>query len=161
MFSAAARKAAGRTLREWLGLGLVVLLSPLLIVLLFVRGAHHVLCSIMLYAAVWVRHERWVVFVYSDSPKWKRYVESRLLPELPPDAVVVNRSRAWSQRSLAVRIWQHFGGRTNYCPMGFVFERGRRVGRFRFFRPFQAAWHGDDAALEEMVASFKAAAGRS
>ena len=151
---------AGDRNRDWLVLVLVVLLSPLLLAFLFVRGSVHVLCSGVFYATVWARHERWVVFVYSDSPKWKTFVESRLLPELTPSATVLNRSRSWSRRSLAARVWRHFGGRTNYYPMGFVFQRGKRVQRFRFFRPFQDAWHGNDAALEEVAAAFNAAAGR-
>ena len=67
MGTAAGRSNRGRGALLW-----VVLLSPLLLPALLIRGVVHVLYSSVLYAVVWKRHDHWVVFVYSDSPNGRR-----------------------------------------------------------------------------------------
>lgn len=151
------RKSAGNRLIPWLVLPIALLLLPIALVRGVLRGLH----AATLYARVWSRHARWIVFVTSDSPKWKEHVETRILPLLPAGAVVVNRSKPWSKASLEGRVFRHFGGQHDYCPIGLVFERGKRVRTFRFFRAFQQAHQGDASALEDTQAAFEAAVGHA
>jgi hypothetical protein len=102
----------------------------------------------------WARHGRFVLFVYSDSPKWKEHVETHVVPALPAGAVVINRSHPWRKHSLAGRAYRHFGGQHEYCPIGIVIDRGRPARRFRFFTPYLSARRGDDAALLSTYAAF-------
>ena len=131
----------------------LLLVFPLLIV----RALAHFLWSALLCSAVWARHAKWVLFVYSDSNKWKEHVETEILPGLYSDAVVINRSRPWVQASLAGRIFRHFGGQRDFCPIGIVVERWRPVRVFRLFKPFQEAKQGDSSALNNVQAALLAA----
>jgi hypothetical protein len=146
----------------WLGkCAAFLLLVPvvlLLLPLLAVRGLIHVAYSAILHGLAWMRFRRFVVFVYSDSPKWKDHVETRILPALPAGAVVINRSHPWSARSLAGRAFRHFGGEREHCPLGMVIDRGTLVRRFRFYTPYLSARKGDDASLLATYAAFVDAA---
>lgn len=136
----------------------LLVLIPLLPVALVV-GLGYLTWSAALYACVWLRHPSWVVFVYSDSPKWKDHIEEHILPTLPPGSVVLNWSqrKRWSRLSLAVQTFRRFGGSREFCPIGIIFQRGRRTQQFRFFEPFQLARRGNLSALETLQESFTSA----
>jgi hypothetical protein len=76
-------------------LTMAVLTAPVwisgLVLLIAVVVLARVVTVTALYALVWTLWlgvaPRRVVFVYSDSPNWKTYVESRILPRLPENAV--------------------------------------------------------------------------
>ena len=143
----------GEYVAPWIALPIFLLLLPLLLL----RGLAHISVSVALQLLVWVRHSTWVIFVYSDSPKWKDHVESQILPALPAGSVILNRSAPWPKSSLAGRVYRHFGGHHEFCPIGIVFYRWRWVQCFRFFRPFQNAKHGDVSSLNSVQAAFAAA----
>jgi hypothetical protein len=93
---------------------LLIAFSPILIVVIllyFLWGA--VLCI-----AIWLTWKKQrVLFVYSDSPIWKDYIEKEILPYVPDRAVILN----WSERriwknSLAVLAFRYFGGYRNFNP---------------------------------------------
>jgi hypothetical protein len=142
-------------------LGLLVALPVVLLALLFLLMLTHTLyrgcVSLVLQWRVWAMHRAWVVWVYLDSPKWKDYVESEILPALPAGSAVINRSAPWQPDSLAGRVYRHFGGEYEFCPIGIVFRRGEWVTCFRFFQPFQKAKRGDRSSLDAMRADFVAA----
>ena len=140
---------------------LVPVVLLLLVPLLAVRGLAHLSLSVVLHGVAWIRHKRFVLFVYSDSPKWKEHVETHILPALPAGAVVINRSRPWRRNSLAGRSYRHFGGQQEYCPIGIVIDRGKPVRRFRFFTPYMSARKGDDDALLSTYAAFMDTAQRA
>src|SRR5207249_2405604 len=59
------------------------------------------------------RHGRFVLLVYSDSPNWKTYIESKILPRLGSGVVTLN----WSQRKewrrsnrFEARLFNHWAG---------------------------------------------------
>jgi len=139
----------GRFVTPWIVVPVSLLLLPLLLVRVLARLAW----SSVLSAAAWIKHEKMVVFVYSDSPKWKEHIESSILPSLPKETVVINRSGPWQRSSLAGRIFRHFGGHYEFCPIGIVVERWRPVEVFRLFKPFQEARHGDTTALNNVQAA--------
>jgi len=125
---------------------LVIGLSPILIIavlLYFLLGA-------ILYIAIWLTWKKqFAVFVYSDSPTWKDYIEKEILPQIQDRAVILN----WSERrewknSLAVLAFRYFGGHRNFNPMGIVFRPFRFVKTYRFFEAFKEFKHGDPEKVE-------------
>jgi len=147
-------------INKWIAFLLLAPIVLLLLPVLAARGLVHLAYSATLHGLVWVRFERFVVFVYSDSPKWKDHVESHILPALPAGAMVINRSCPWSASSLAGRVFRHFGGQREYSPIGMVIDRGALVRRFRFYTPYLSARKGDDAPLLTTYADFVDAAKR-
>jgi hypothetical protein len=127
---------------------LLICLSPILIVvvsLYFLWGA-------ILYVAIWLTWgKQFVLFVYSDSPTWKDYIEREILPYVKDRAVISN----WSERrnwrnSLAVLAFKYFGGYRNFNPIGMVFRPFHFVKTYRFFEAFQEFKHGDVKKVEEI-----------
>ncbi len=141
-------------------LTIVVLTAPLW--LTYVAGVFLLLWLgvVVLYALAWVWWIGWarrrVLFVYSDSPNWKEYVEARILPSLPANSVVLNWSRraSWSRVSLSVILFDGFAGEREFNPIGLVFERFHVVGRYRFWQPFRDAKHGHPVPLQVMEQQF-------
>jgi hypothetical protein len=115
---------------------------------------------LVLYTVVWSwwigRARRRALFVYSDSPNWKEYLEADVLPKLPASAVVLNWSRrqSWSRFNFSVLLFRYFAGEREFNPIGFVFERFHLVKRYRFWQPFRDAKHGRPEALQAAVAQF-------
>jgi hypothetical protein len=99
------------------------------------------------------RHGRNVLFVYSESPNWKPYIEEHILPHIASRAVVLN----WSERSKWTRddpweaeIFRHWGGRREFNPLALVFERSGDVRTFRFFEAFRDHKHGKSTDLKQL-----------
>jgi hypothetical protein len=133
--------------------------------LLALFGGARVLKLMLLYLLVWTiwlgTAQRRVLFVYSDSPNWKTYAETRILPRLPENAVVLNWSHRarWPRLSLPVMLFRAFAGDREFNPIGLVFERWRRVEDYRFWQPLRDAKHGHTGALEFVEAAFLRHAG--
>ena len=63
----------------------------------------------------WYPKGKSLLFVYSDSPNWKEYIKTNILPNIERRAVILN----WSKRSdwswnklnkpLELRVFQHWG----------------------------------------------------
>jgi hypothetical protein len=145
-------------------LGIVVVTAPvwmpaLALAVAVVVSARAIKVAV-LYALVWTfwlgASPRRVLFIYSNSPNWKVYVESRILPRLPEHTVVLNWSDRgqWSRVRVPVMLFKCFAGRREFNPIGLVFERWRTVGDYRFWRPFRDAKHGRGAALARVEAEF-------
>lgn len=137
-----------------LSLWWLTLLVPLMVVVIIANA----LVAMALHLAVWLcwcRHGGKALFVYSDSPLWRSYIETHILPEIAGRAVVMN----WSERkkwrmSLAWAVFLHFGGSREFNPLGVVFHPGRRAKVFRFWRPFHDFTHGCDAPLKKIESDF-------
>ena len=126
----------------------------ILIPLIIIRGIPYLFRSAMLHGSAWKTQNPWILFVYSDSAKWKEFAETNIIPHLPPNAMVINRSSPWSKQSSAGKAYLHFGGTHEHCPLGVVIEPWKPAKRFRFFRPFMAARQGDESALLELKETF-------
>jgi hypothetical protein len=127
---------------------LVLIFSPILLgAILF-----YLLWGAILYIALWITWKRqFVVFVYSDSPIWKDYIEREILPYLQDRTVILN----WSERrnwknSLAVLAFRYFGGHRNFNPMGMVFPPFRFVKTYRFYEAFKEYKHGHSNKVENL-----------
>jgi len=127
---------------------LLIILSPLLVVTVFL----YLLWGAILYIAIWLTwREQFVIFVYSNSPIWKEYIEKEILPQLQDREIILN----WSERknwknSLAVLAFRYFGGYKNFNPMGMIFRPFRLVKTYRFFEAFQEFKHGDPKRVETL-----------
>ena len=127
---------------------LLIILSPILMITVF----FYLLWGAILYIAIWLtwRKQR-LLFVYSDSPTWKDYIEREILPYIQDRAVVLN----WSERrnwksSLAVLAFRYFGGHRNFNPMALVFRPFRFVMTYRFFEAFKEFKQGDPKKVEQI-----------
>ena len=127
---------------------LLITLSPILIVAVFL----HLLWGAMLCMAIWLTWKKQrVLFVYSDSPIWKDYIEKEILPYIQDSAVILN----WSERrnwktSLAGLAFRYFGGYRNFNPMAIVFRPFHLVKTYRFYEAFKDFKHGKPGKVEEI-----------
>ena len=127
---------------------LLIVFSPFLVAAVLV----HFLWGTILYFSLWLAWRRQIViYVYSDSPIWKEYIEREILPYIKDHAVILNWSerRNW-KRSLAVLAFRYFGGYRNYNPIAIVFHPFRLVKTYRFFKAFQEFKRGDSRGVEEL-----------
>jgi hypothetical protein len=132
---------------------LVVLISIILLPILFIGLLLYLLCGIILYVAIWLTwRQRFVLFVYSNSPIWKDYLEANVIPKLQNHAVILN----WSQRktwknSLAVLAFRYFGGYRNFNPLALVFRPFRFAKAYRYFEAFRDFKHGKIDQVEKVT----------
>lgn len=144
------RKVSGLT-----GIVLVVVLSPLLIAIVLCFLIYSLVLKLMFWAFYCTRGAR-VLFIYSDSPVWKEYVEGNIFPELPETAIKLNWSerRNWKGGSLPVLIFKHYGGSREFNPMGIIVRPFRRTKLYRFWKPFKEFQHGKVHSLEVLRNEF-------
>ncbi len=161
MSAPGARPSAGRRPR-WL-IPVAIVLAPALLVVVIVAVLSYAIFTVSLHLTIWTwwcLRGRDVLFVYSDSPIWRGYIDERILPLLGERAVVLN----WSQRrqsrpSLARLAFRHFGGSRQFNPLAVVFRPFRRSRTFRFWQPFRDFKHGSPSALHAMEREFFGAVG--
>ena len=140
----------GTVLSSALIILLLIGLSPILIFAVFL----YFLWGVILYLTIWLRltsKKPFVIFVYSDSPTWKDYIEAEILPFIQNRAVILN----WSERrnwknSLAVLAFRYFSGFRNFNPIAMIFWPFRLVKPYRFFEAFQRFKRGDRQKVEEI-----------
>ncbi|HKR59372.1 MAG TPA: hypothetical protein VJS64_06525 [Pyrinomonadaceae bacterium] len=96
------------------------------------------------------RSGRFVLFIYSDSPNWKDYIETNLLPQLSPHVVTLN----WSQRAqwrqtnpFEARVFRHWASEKEFNPMALIFSSPWTVIEVRLWRAFRDLKHGKDLSL--------------
>ena len=129
---------------------LLIILAPVLII----GALLYIFWGIILYIAIWLTwKQRRVLFVYSDSPTWKDYIEAEIIPKIQNRAAILN----WSERkiwknSLDVLAFRYFGGHRNFNPMALVFRPFRFVKDYRFFEAFKEFKHGKPEEVEKMAA---------
>jgi len=138
----------------------VVLTAPVWLAVLLAIALVRLVHVMVLYAMVWLwwigRARRRVLFVYSDSPNWKEYVEANILPKLPKNTVILNWSNRaqWPRFSFPVALFRCFAGSQEFNPIGLVFDRFDLVERYRFWQPFRDAKHGRVEALQFVETRF-------
>src|SRR5262245_20750343 len=109
------------TSRVWLW-PLVIALFPLVMLFLVLWLVTALLALLAVWVS-WCSTGRYALVIYSDSPIWRDYVESRILPDLRGRAVMLN----WSERarwrtSLGTVLFTLFAGRRDFNPMAIVFK---------------------------------------
>lgn len=104
------------------------------------------------YRAKWSRHGKPILFVYSNSPNWQRYIEEHWLPQLQVHAVVLNWSerKAWArQRLFEARVFHYFAGSEEFNPIVIYFPRYGPMRTVRFWQAFRDFKHGKEQRLKE------------
>ena len=134
---------------------LIVVLLPLILPLALFAVASHLLYRALLYLlvwALWLPKGKDILFVYSDSPIWREYMETRILPLVHERAVVLNWSerKKWSRLSLGVAVFHHFGGSGDFNPMVVLFQPLRSARLFRFWSVFKELKRGHKEPVEKM-----------
>ena len=138
----------GNVLAKALAILLLIVFSPILMIGVIL----YLFWGIILYIAIWLTWRKQdILFVYSDSPTWKDYIEREILPYIRERAIVLN----WSERkrwknSLAVFAFRYFGGDRNFNPIALVFRPFRFVRVYRFFEAFKDLKHGDPQRVEKI-----------
>jgi hypothetical protein len=142
---------------QWWVMPLFLLLLPLLLGAV----ALWALYSISLYILVWtcwLTRGRDLLFVYSDSPHWKQYIEEEILPRLQDRAVVLN----WSERTnwigkmtLSSMVFRHFSGCRKFSPIAVRFRLFGIHTTYRFWDPIKKWRKKDDRKdLDSLLARF-------
>jgi hypothetical protein len=136
---------------------LLTVLTPLLVVVGLARRGYR-LALRFLFWAKWHHYNKFILFVYSDNPLWKSYIESNILPRIGPYAVTLNRSRPaqWRYRHLEALIWTHWGGVAEYSPLAIVFPPRLPPHVFRLWAPFKALRYGKEGPLLDLRAELSA-----
>jgi hypothetical protein len=134
---------------------LVVLILPIALPLALVALALHFLLRAVLYVLVWllwIPKGKDVLFVYSDSPIWREYMTSHVLPLVRERAVVLNWSERskWSPWSLRVSVFRAFGGSREFNPMVVKFQLFRKVKILRYWSAFQDWKRGYTEPVESL-----------
>jgi hypothetical protein len=148
-----------RRIGDLVGIVLLVLFSPLFLVLILLIYPYWLARRAALRIAmlvVWGARRRRVLFVYSDSPVWGEYIRERILPRLPPNAVILNwseRSR-WRRASLAAWAFRDYAGISEFNPFGLVVPPLGRARLYRFWQPFRDFKHGKPQALRALETRF-------
>lgn len=143
-----------------MGCTLAAIVAPVIAVAVVV----YLLYGVVLNVAIWVlycsRGIR-VLFVYSNSPIWQEYLEERVIPRLPENAIVLNWSerRNWKRFSLSVRAFHHFGGDREFNPLAVIFRPFGRTRIIRFWRAFKDYSRGNEDPLKRVEAELLDAVG--
>ena len=148
--------------RDWTETFALILMTPLLllagfVVLLFYVVAYPFILSYRQWLTFhfWQRHGkhgRFILFVYSDSPNWKDYIEANILPRIESHAFTLN----WSKRKewqrinpFEAKVFHHWAGDKEFNPMALVFSPGGKVQDVRFWRAFRDFKHGKEGLLKQ------------
>src|SRR3990172_9682677 len=105
---------------------LVAVLLPLILVYVAIYLLWWMAWGLVLRFWFWrthAKHGRPVLFVYSDSPNWRAYIDEHILPRIEGRAVVLN----WSQRNewtarmpWEARFFHWFAGPKHFNPLALV-----------------------------------------
>lgn len=118
----------------------------------------------------WFPRGKHVLFVYSDSKNWKRYIEENILPRIKKYAIILN----WSKRDKLIKskrkaieifkFWAEirFDDRAksmrnrlgvvgkDYNPIAILFPKKGRTQVLRFYNAIKDYKHGKKRKLKEL-----------
>lgn len=136
---------------------LFVVFLPIILPLVLIGLVLHVLNKGLVYGlvwALWLPKGKDVLYVSSDSPIWKEYMEIEVFPLVAGRAVVLSWSERskWPKWSFAVRVFRTFGDGRDFNPMVVLFRPLRLARTFRFLPAFRERKHGNAAPVEQLRA---------
>ncbi len=141
--------------KEIRGLAKILLIAVSLILglpILLIAAVFYFLWGVILYVSVWLTwRKQFVLFVYSDSPIWKEYIEREILPLIKDRSITLN----WSDRkkwktSLPTLVFRYFGGTRDFNPIAIVLRPFQPVKTYRFYQAFKKFKHGNPTGVEEI-----------
>jgi hypothetical protein len=134
---------------------------PLLLLLRFLYG----LFLGYLVMLLWYPKDKHILFVYSNSPNWKDYIETNILPKIENKSIIINwsdRSKpSWRKMPLEVRVflhwskvqpyrnWKKWDGH-EYNPIAIILSPWWNVKVLRFWKAFVSYKHGNKKPLEDL-----------
>ncbi len=136
-------------------IALIVLLLPIIVPLAVIGLVLHAFNLFVVYLLVWLwwlPRGKDVLYVSSDSPIWKEYMQTEIHPMVASRAVELNwsdRSR-WPRWSFRVRVFRTVKPGRDFNPMVVLFRPFRRPRTFRFLPAFQEWKRGNRASLENL-----------
>lgn len=115
----------------------------------------------------WYPKNKYLLFVYSDGPNWKEYIESNILPRISDVTIFLNwtERKKWlgKSRDLEVQIFKTWSGLSVYNKTGKLFWQGReynpiaiifppkdKVRILKFWKAFRDHKHGKTMALHKL-----------
>jgi hypothetical protein len=133
----------------------IAFLLPVIVPIAIVGLILHFLNKVVVYMLVWLwwlPRGKDVLYVSSDSPIWKEYMETEVFPLVAERAIVLSWSARskWPKWSFAVRVFRTFGRGRDYNPMVVLFRLFRRARIFRFLTAFKERKHGNSASVEQL-----------
>lgn len=136
-------------------IALTALFLPLIVPFLILALIFSVLNKAFVYLWVWLwwlPRGKDVLYISSDSPIWKEYMETEIRPLVAKRAIVLSWSARskWPNWSLAARAFRTFGRRRDFNPMVVLFRPLRPAKIFRFLPAFHEWKHGDRTRVEEL-----------
>jgi hypothetical protein len=88
-----------------------------------------------------------LLIVYTDSPHWKEYIESKWVDRWRERTVTLNRSRPWSRKQPEAALWLAVAGIVEHTPLAVVVPRKGKFQVIRLFVAFRDFKHGKAAGL--------------
>ena len=93
-----------------------------------------------------------MIVVYTDSPHWQEYIETRWLPRFGERAIALNRSKPWREDQPEARLWRAVAGTAEHTPVVIVVPSRGKVQIVRFWLAFRDFKHGKDERLRDAEA---------
>ena len=90
-----------------------------------------------------------LLLVYSDSPRWKEYIETTWMPRWSDRMVVLNRSKPWSEEQVEVKLWRQEAGDLEHTPVVILVPSSGSTTIVRFWLAFRDYKHGKDSRLRD------------
>lgn len=134
-------------------LPLFVLVSPLMLLGLTLWALNRAVIYLIVWLW-WLPNGKDVLYISSNGPIWREYMETEIFPLVAGRAVALNWSERakWRTLSFPERVFRTFGRGRDFNPMVIVFAPFRRARIFRFY-PALTKWkHGDSTALDQLRA---------
>jgi hypothetical protein len=134
---------------------LVVVLLPIVLPLALFTIVLTLLDYGALYLLVWLLwlpRGKDILLVYSDSPIWREYMTTEILPVVEGRAVVLNWSERgkWPLWSLRASVFRRFGGTRDFNPLVLLFRPLQRASVFRFWPAFNEWKRGYREPVERL-----------
>jgi hypothetical protein len=153
MFNGAAKPARSNPVKTVSKLLLLGLFLVLLLPVLFPYFVYDYYLRFK-FSRAYAKTGRFILFIYSNSPDWKLYIEAEILPVIQPYTQVLNWSerRTWKEWSWPVQAFHHWGGTKDFNPLAIVYTGRSKVRVVRFYRAFKDFKHGKEGPLREAEA---------
>ncbi|MFL5620169.1 MAG: hypothetical protein ACJ79A_17455 [Gemmatimonadaceae bacterium] len=131
---------------------IVVAIAAVVVTLLVAQTLIAKRRAIAAFRAAYAGSGKDVVVVYTDSPHWKEYIETRWLPRWGDRAIAFDRSKPWRVDQPEARLWRAVAGAVEHTPVVIVVPPSGRVQIVRFFLAFRDHKHGREQRLREAEA---------
>jgi len=164
-------EASNLTIKDIFYIAVFIIFLPLYILFYLLYGVWYLIYRRWLVLRVrkqWYPQGKKMLFVYSNSPNWKEYIEENILTKISEKAVIINWSErskwSWENKPLELKIFKYWTGvirhfdikgkkkwdGKEFNPIAITFVPWWRVKVIRFWQAFKDYKHGKDKKLKEL-----------